>query len=68
MEALADAVGLRGAGPGSGMLDVIDRQVQLVIMRLRLATVLGAPVRQDAKHRQGVVLEEGQHLVIQQVR
>lgn len=32
MEALTDAIGLRRHGLGFGVIDVIDRQVKLVIM------------------------------------
>ena len=67
METLTDAVGLRGPGPGFGMLNVIDGQVQLVIVMFHLGAVLGAPVRQDAQQGQGLLLKEGKHPVIQQV-
>ena len=44
MEALADTVGLWVIGLGLAVLDVVDRQVQLIVMRLGLATSC-APVR-----------------------
>ena len=40
MKTLADAVGLRMIGFGPGMLDFIERKVELVIMGLWLSTIL----------------------------
>jgi hypothetical protein len=34
MEALADAVGLRALGLGAGVVDVLDRQIELVFVVL----------------------------------
>ena len=36
VEALADAVGLRALGLGAGMVDVVDRQVEFILVALRL--------------------------------
>jgi hypothetical protein len=44
MEALADAVGLRMIGFGLGVRDVVNGQIELVIMSLRLPTILGPSV------------------------
>ena len=41
MEALADAVGLRALGLGAAVIDVLDRQVELVFVAL-VAAELGA--------------------------
>jgi hypothetical protein len=48
MEPFADAIGLGVMSLGPGVVNVLHRQVELVGVVLRLATVLGAPVRQDA--------------------
>jgi hypothetical protein len=48
MQPLADAVGLGMVGLGLGVVNIFNRQVKLVGVVLRLATVLGAPVGQDA--------------------
>src|SRR4029079_11957420 len=45
MEALADTVGLRALGLGAGVVDVLDRQVELVFVALAAAE-LGAAVGQ----------------------
>ena len=67
MEALADAVGLRVAHFGLGVLNVIQRQIQLVVMRFRLATILRASIRQDADHAHALFGKERQHTVIEQI-
>src|SRR5262245_39814540 len=51
VEALADAIGLRAARLGARVIDVLDRQVELVLVRLRLAAELGAAVGEHTAHR-----------------
>ena len=41
VEAFADAVGLRASRLGARVIDVFDRQVQLLLVGLRLAAELG---------------------------
>ena len=48
MEPLTDAVGLRVVGLGPRVVNVLNGQIELVGMVLPLATVLGAPVGQNA--------------------
>src|SRR5579859_2519698 len=48
MKALADAVGLRRPRLGFGVVDILDRQVELVFVMLPLAAKLRAAVCQDA--------------------
>ena len=43
--AFADAIGLRVAHFGLGMLDIIQGQIQLVAMRFRLAAIRCASIR-----------------------
>src|SRR5207302_8892751 len=45
MEALADAVGLRALGLGAGVVDVLDRQIELVFVAFPAAE-LGAAIGQ----------------------
>ena len=47
MEALADAVGLRALGFGAAVIDVFDREVELVIVALAAAE-FGAAIGQHA--------------------
>ena len=51
MEALADTVGLRAVGLGARVVDVLNRQVELIGMVFDLAAILGATVGQDAQQR-----------------
>jgi hypothetical protein len=46
MEALADAVGLRAPGLGSGMVDVLDCEIELVFVAL--AVVAGVILPKSA--------------------
>ena len=40
MEAFDNAIGLRAFGLGTAVVDVLDRQVQLILMALGVAAVL----------------------------
>jgi len=51
VEALDDGVGLRALGLGAGVIDVLHRQVQLVLVALGYAAVLGAAVGQHPVER-----------------
>jgi hypothetical protein len=49
MKALADAVGLRALGFGAAVIDVLDREIELVLMALgaaELGAAIGQPARQ----------------------
>ena len=48
VEEFVDAIGLRVAHFGLGMLDVIQGQIQLVAMRFRLAAIRRASIRQNS--------------------
>ena len=67
MEAFADPVSLGMANLGLRMVDVIDRQEQLVVVSLRLPAVFRPPVRKDPQDRQPLSLVEREHTVIQEV-
>lgn len=58
MEPLADAVGLRALGFRSRVLDVLQIQIQLVLVRLAVAAVFAALIGQDAQQRYAVLLEK----------
>ncbi len=61
MEALDDAVGLRALGLGSGVVDILDRQIELVFVAVVGPAVLG-PTVGDV-----VLLVERDHPVVEQV-
>ena len=67
MEPFTNAVGLRVVGLGSGMVDVLHRQVELVGVVLRLPAVLGAPVSEDAKQLDALLIEKWDHPVVEQI-
>ena len=45
------------------MIDVLDRQVELVLVPLRRAAIFGAAVGEDAADRNLVLVEERHHPV-----
>ena len=67
MEALADAVGLRALGLGPAVVDVLDREIELVLVPLRVAAVFAAAIGQHPAERDAVLVVERQHPVIQQI-
>ena len=58
MESLADTIRLRRPHLGLGVINIIDRQEQLVVMSVGSPTILVAPVSQHPKHRQIVGFEK----------
>ena len=67
MEAFTDAIGLGTVGLCSRVIDVLKGQVDLVSLMLWLATVLGTSNSEDAKQFNTLLIEEGDHAVIEQV-
>ena len=45
---LADAVGLRTASFGLGVVDILDRQVELILVMLAFAAVLGTSIGENS--------------------
>ena len=64
MEALANTIGLRALGLGAGMVDVLDRQVKLVLVALPAAE-LGATIGQHAGQPDTVLVVKRHHPVIE---
>ena len=67
MEALTDAIGLRMPGLGAAVVDILDREVQLIFVVLALASVFRAAIGEHAQQRDVLFLEERQHAVIEHV-
>ena len=44
MEALADSIRLRALGLGAGVIDVLDGEIELVVVMLGVAAILGAAI------------------------
>ena len=67
VEALANAIGLRALGLGAAVVDILDGQVELVLVPLRVAAVFAAAIGQHPAQRDAVFLVERQHPVVQQI-
>src|SRR6478736_8557483 len=50
------------------MIDVLDSEVKLVFVPLRVATILAAAVSQHPQQRDIVLLEQRQHPIVEQIR
>lgn len=68
MEPLTDAVGLRTVGLRLRVLDVIDRQEQLVVVTLRPPAELGATISKDTDQVDSVFLEHRQYTIVEKIR
>lgn len=58
MKTFTDAIGLGTLRLSARMIDVLQRQVQLVLVMLRITAVLCAPIRQHAQQRNLKLFEE----------
>jgi hypothetical protein len=64
MEALADAIRLRALGFGAAVVDVLNREIELVFMTLGAAK-LGAAIGQHARERDAVLVIKRHHPIIE---
>jgi hypothetical protein len=60
VEAFTDTIGLRALGLGARVIDVLDREIQLVLVPLGIAAEPAAAVSQHAQELDIVLLEERQ--------
>jgi len=67
VEALADPVGLRMPSFGAGVIDILHRQVQLILVVLALTTVFCAAISEHTQERNFLFLEERQHTIVEHV-
>src|SRR6516164_3920631 len=67
VEAFTDAIRLRALGLGARVVDVLDREIQLVLVPFGIAAELAAAVSQHAQELDIVLLQERQHTVIEQI-
>jgi len=65
VEAFADAVGLRALHLGTGVIDVLHREIELVLVVLRRPAILGASIRQHPREQDALVVEEGKHAIVE---
>ena len=57
VKTLTDAVGLRALGLGARVIDVLDREIELVLVPFGIAAELTAAIGQDAEKLDIVFLE-----------
>ena len=64
---LADAVGLQAVGLGARMIDILDGEVELIFVPLRIAAIFAATVGQHAQQLDVMALEQWQHAVVEEI-
>ena len=64
MEALADAIGLRALGLGAGVVDILDREIELVFVAFAAAK-FGSAIGQHPAEPDTVLVVERHHPVIE---
>ena len=67
VEPLADAICLWVPCLGLGVLDIVQSQVKLIVVRFWLATIFGATVSQDADNAHALFGKEWQYTVVEQI-
>jgi hypothetical protein len=67
VEAFDDAVGLRAPGLGSGVIDVLDRQIEFVFVAVVGPAIFSPAVGEHALQRNVVLVVERDHPVVEQV-
>lgn len=55
-------------GLGAGVIDVLDGEIELVVVMLGIAAILGAPIGQHPAHGNAVLLVERQHPIVENLR
>jgi hypothetical protein len=68
VEPFTDPVGLGMPGLRAGVIDVLHREVQFILVAFGCPAVFRAAIREHSVQRNLVLLEERQHSVIQQLR
>lgn len=68
METFADPVRLEMPGLRAGIINVRDRERQCILVSFGCASVFRAAIREHSIQRDLVLLEEWQHMLIEQVR
>ena len=64
MEALADSIGLRTLGLGAAVIDVLDREVELVVVAFTAAE-FGATIGQHPRQPDSVLIIERHHSIVE---
>jgi hypothetical protein len=64
IQTFANTVGLRMICLSSCVLNIIERQEELIVMRVLASAILGAPIGENTKQWHLVLLKKWQHSVI----
>src|SRR5262245_23206887 len=67
VEALANSIGLRALGLGSGVIDILYGEIEFIFMAIMGAAIFGAAICQNALERHALVLVERNDAVIKQI-
>jgi hypothetical protein len=67
VEPFTDAVGLRALGLGARVIDVLDREIELVLVPFGIAAILAAAVGQHAQQLNLMAVEERQYPIVQKI-
>ena len=67
MEALTDAIGLGMLRFGFGVINIIDRQIQLVRVTVMASAILGSTIGKHPQQSHRMLLEKGQDLIVKQL-
>src|SRR6185295_7817607 len=67
VEALDDSIGLRALGLGSGVVHILDREIELVLVVLGVSAIFRASVGQHAAQPDLVLIIEGHHTVVEEI-
>ena len=67
VQALNDPVRLRALGLGPRVVDVFDREVQLVRVLLGIPAVFGSSIGKHSAHADVVLFEEGKNSIVQDI-
>ena len=67
VEPLGDSVGLWALGLGARVVDVLERQIELVFVMLRIAAIFRAPIGQDATELNLVGVIERHDAIVEEI-
>jgi hypothetical protein len=65
MEPLTNPIGLGTFALGAGVIDILNRQIEFILVAVGTATVLRAPIGQDAAEGDLMAVKERDHPIIE---
>ena len=67
VEPLDDTICLRAVGLGARVIDILERQIELVFVMLRIAAIFRAPIGQDATELNLVGVIERRDAIVEEI-